>query len=492
MSPLRRTNHRFLLPDVINPTQRCLSINIPQDVAHERAFFAALQELSFPWVWQLGNIGEQKATADVWQEILRDASYSYYFENGGCMFELRQNAENNCQLEQSADGGATWSLAFDYSLCNNVASLVAINNESNTYIDNTNITYAGSITNVYPGWDYATGDNADQDAALCFALAQYVDYISDTMIALIDLEVSDAANMFNSFAIAEVTVGSVFLALAGIATFPVSAFATGTALLAASLVTLYFANTLTNADIIKLQDADARAEVVCLMYGNIFGATPSFTAWETSVDGALTGNAEFIREIVAQYNDDESMFVQWVGLMTGAIAAASAGLITNNCTEDCDDTTWCYYFDFTINDGGWQVMSQMFNRPYGVYAPGFGWQNTYKADTDAEAIYIEHPWAGTRVVTDLRLDFVVTGTVAANREASMYLYDVGVETLFTEDTAYTTGTPQQLTWTGSALSDNLGCVLVPGSGTGSGTTTLTITGVRIAGTGTNPFGADNC
>lgn len=30
---------------------------------------------------------------------------------------LRQNPENPCQLEQSLDGGESWTLAFDYSLC---------------------------------------------------------------------------------------------------------------------------------------------------------------------------------------------------------------------------------------------------------------------------------------------------------------------------------------------------------------------------------------
>lgn len=33
------------------------------------------------------------------------------------MYELRQNSENPCQLEQSTDGGLTWTLAFDYSEC---------------------------------------------------------------------------------------------------------------------------------------------------------------------------------------------------------------------------------------------------------------------------------------------------------------------------------------------------------------------------------------
>lgn len=31
---------------------------------------------------------------------------------------LRQNPDDSCQLEQSVDGGATWTLAFDYGLCN--------------------------------------------------------------------------------------------------------------------------------------------------------------------------------------------------------------------------------------------------------------------------------------------------------------------------------------------------------------------------------------
>lgn len=33
------------------------------------------------------------------------------------VYELRQSPENPCQLEQSLDGGLTWTLAFDYRLC---------------------------------------------------------------------------------------------------------------------------------------------------------------------------------------------------------------------------------------------------------------------------------------------------------------------------------------------------------------------------------------
>ena len=101
---------------------------------------------------------------------------------GGDMARLRQNPENKCQLEQSFDGGITWELAFDFSLCkdptirklyissNYTASLSIISTAEtvfNTWGDTTNITEINTqITTIYGG--------EDSEPNLCYAVLQLV------------------------------------------------------------------------------------------------------------------------------------------------------------------------------------------------------------------------------------------------------------------------------------------------------------------------------
>lgn len=94
---------------------------------------------------------------------------------------LRQNPTNPCQLEQSFDNGASWSLAFDYSLClsnvqvsSSAASLEATANAVATANALAEI-YDETYQSVAPGMDYDLSDTDElRDMAYCFAVTLFL------------------------------------------------------------------------------------------------------------------------------------------------------------------------------------------------------------------------------------------------------------------------------------------------------------------------------
>ena len=72
--------------------------------------------------------------------------------------------------------------------------------------------------------------------------------------------------------------------------------------------------------------------MVCAIYNSIFGVTPTFATWSISASVPLAGNAEKIRTVVYDVMQDETAFVNFLGMMVDVIDAATLGLITNTCT----------------------------------------------------------------------------------------------------------------------------------------------------------------
>jgi len=100
-------------------------------------------------------------------------------------FQLRQNPVNSCQLQQSLDGGQTWTLAFDYGQCqpdmNKARSPIEAQNylapmyeEQEQYLTDWN---TNGYANIAPDFDYSTqtAPYLDQRKALCAALRAYIE-----------------------------------------------------------------------------------------------------------------------------------------------------------------------------------------------------------------------------------------------------------------------------------------------------------------------------
>jgi len=309
------------------------------------------------------------AETPVWRDANDEGYYAIeqileFMIGSECMsFELRQNEENPCILEQSLDGGETWSTAFDYSLCQSQSiatdALQTMIDQLADLID----TYDSTVGSIAPDMVYDTTATDDiRDIALCHALNELVDVMCELELQYRN-EIAFASD-----------VTAVILGLVGIA-ITVASLGTATpfylgvaAALAGGFGTLFG-----GLSVAILGDETARDEVVCCMYAALSGSTITQSNFEDSLD--LCGFDEFSNEsqlagAIAQMLTQDNMYISFVDYMQRAFKLASLGIA--DCP--CDDSgIWEYTFNFTVSDGSFLERSQGWTGEQANYSPGNGW-----------------------------------------------------------------------------------------------------------------------
>lgn len=123
-------------------------------------------------VYRWSTRWENAGGADV-VSIVNDieAALSVPCSDGGLSLEFRQSGDDNCLLEYSRDGGVTWALAFDYSLCGasgvDLGSDIDIFNEGDTYLTEITNIYNNNPADLTVGFDGLTANQ--QYKILCYA-----------------------------------------------------------------------------------------------------------------------------------------------------------------------------------------------------------------------------------------------------------------------------------------------------------------------------------
>lgn len=116
----------YLFPEPMDPeTLKCFKVYVPDDVLYLAAFWSSYEYLTTWHAWKRDEAHTALDVAAVWR-LAYEQARTEYLEGGGCetmTFQLRQNPADPCQLQQSLDGGETWSLAFDYTLCSSVITI---------------------------------------------------------------------------------------------------------------------------------------------------------------------------------------------------------------------------------------------------------------------------------------------------------------------------------------------------------------------------------
>lgn len=263
------------------------------------------------------------------------------------VFKLRQNPDNPCQLQQSLDGGDTWTLAFDYSLCAGAGSVFSatiyidlaitnIENNQTNYHDEGDI-----IINVFPNLEYdTTPGDLDRDAALCYALKALVAAIFDGALATANEELNKAR--FFSFVV----------------DFTANAFGlveeTLLGALARSVVELIFGTAALEDAIDALENETARCDVQCCMYTNLVGSTVTEAAWATAGDGcafAPGSDPDKLLTMIAPLFDDLDTYLSLMAILSDAVTVSEAGLIENDCvTCESGGDAWRVRFDGDEDD----------------------------------------------------------------------------------------------------------------------------------------------
>ena len=116
------------------------------------------------------------------------------------------------------------------------------------------------------------------------------------------------------------------------------------------------------------EDEAAKQEVVCQIYARMFGVTPTYALWSNAADVPLSGNAEKIRVATSGLMQDDTGFLEFMGLMVDVIEAATEAELENTC----GGCVWYHDEDLTATDGGYvRWTSSGFN--HGTWVDGSGW-----------------------------------------------------------------------------------------------------------------------
>ena len=336
---------------------------VPINVDWRGYLIGVIERLAWGDVW----LGDDAAQYGAVQEIYKLVDLMAL---GVCEVPVifRQSPTNDCVLQQSKDDGSTWSDAFDFSACIAKSSTIQITAElniANEFNITSFATYAGDITNIYINWGYGDAQDVDRDTAMCYAIRRWVNWACATMIQLINdgnTSSDDAASFFQTVA---TTLGGTALGLSALAIYPVAALYGGLGLIAAGLL-IEFIDLVDTTSTAPYEDESAKNEVVCLIYEHMVGVTPTYALWSGAATHPLSGNAEKIRAVAYGLMQDETGFVDFMGLMVDVIDAATEAKIENNCLG----CVWEEVFDFTVDNGGWSIA------PYGysaAYIAATGW-----------------------------------------------------------------------------------------------------------------------
>lgn len=319
------------------------------------------------------------------------------------MFLLRQNPTNNCLLEQSVDGGDNWTPAFNFSLCiggGSDAALIVYIDIAITNIENLNIAYIDAgldITIMYPNVEYdASGQDADRDTALCYAIQAMTEGIYNAAEAVINQQIN--RNQFLSQIISALTGG--FWASDG----------TLIAALSQSIVDSLFNSSELQAASDALANTQARRDVVCCIYGNMEGNTATFALWNTAGDGcgfAPGSDAALLLDVLTPIFAGLDAYLSWVTLLSDGVDLAIAGVMGNDCLT-CED--WLAVIDFSASDGGFVQDFTPLAQFAGVWVSGQGWQAEVVDSTnpafDQNACVIELDFTGgTYTLLGMTLNF---------------------------------------------------------------------------------------
>jgi hypothetical protein len=224
---------------------------------------------------------------------------------------FRQNPIDTCQLEQSIDGGLTWSLAFDYGLClGTILSGTQFPNqlELNAILDGLQDDFdTGGIAGINPDTptsNYNGTGTSDEDNALCLAIDVYVrSYLSNWM---------DKASQTLGLNLIISTILKVFPPIG---------------LLASELLnSLGFIDSM-HVDAVKQQTAID--DVICCMQTALIDSAVNLSNFEQSLDACAFGagtSEEKVREIVAADLDDARnwySFLDALGIAQSIIASGA-------------------------------------------------------------------------------------------------------------------------------------------------------------------------
>lgn len=356
---------------------------VPINVEWRAHVMGAISRLEWADAWD----GDDDEVYRAIQEILK--LYDF-FQNGRCEAMLRQSPDDVCVWQQSLDGGETWEDVFNTSLCLNSGSgrteieWTTVRNESNTTIQNNYASYAGDITNVTNNWGYGDAQDINRDAAMCYAIGQFVDMICDVMKKLIDDKNAEFKNGAELFAAVESGLATVSGALFTLGVVTTATGIGAVALAATAALTLVIGYTATEG-YGAFDDDEAKSNIKCRIYRAIAGSTPTFAAWQGALSQVAPeeDNTDILNNVVDVFMDNEDLFIGWLIEFDDVVTLTSP--VPNLCL-DCPDN-WIATADFeALSEPAYVGLYS----GAGVWTPGVGYSAKCFVDgTDRTVVSVQ-------------------------------------------------------------------------------------------------------
>lgn len=374
---------------------------------------------------------------------------------------LRQNPENPCVLEQSADG-VNWTTAFDFGLCGqqsqttDYADEFATNQALNAALVARYFASEEGSFPLIPPTNYDGDGTPDYQTDLCHAIDSYVRAVArgHMIWAMLQGAIGTIAHT-----ILEAILGKLGkMAINILGGWIVGEFA---------------------ADVVALQDEIALRDVICGWSDFMQGKPYNFDTWhDVEAMGISTaGNRARILKILKFHNRLIGNYVVFIMGLEALQGSAAEGL-TCNCGDN-----WCYFTDFA--DGAWDVWeaTQTYpNNPVNAVGllsstaitPNAGnkhWVLIKLPETFDNADIMEVTYSsGYPLYFEIRDE-------SRNRIGNAFLAGAGtLQTVQFELSG--------LTW----FNWHLECF----NASAHGGVQWTLRSVKFVGTGTNPLGTDNC
>ena len=282
-----------------------------------------------------GDEAARQFVADEAQNLLIAVAHgnSICLEDG--MYLLRQSEADGCVLEQSVDGGLSWTEAFDYSKCvlrKSTTDRLIIYQQLQIYNTNMAIvqnSWGGDIVNIAPDMVYDGGSNDDlRDNAACIGLSLLV----ATFAAQIE-NGGKTGQIIDDVVEGVVIVSAAGIALAsiltGLGTVAIPAWVLSGLEVAATTATVVGAIRAVlgrEPELDSVLDEDVQLALLCCGYNALKGGTPDIVTFSQMWDNCdLPGDNDDLLVVMQEFARSETAYIAFVSTMQGIYETLDSG-----------------------------------------------------------------------------------------------------------------------------------------------------------------------
>lgn len=429
----------YLTPDSIPADDICRPLLIPNSEQWLALVSGAVSELAKDWNWeQFGSVTPEEAA-----ERMLTMLNNYYDDScsGSCARIYRVGIGG--AFEQSDDGGETWEAP------------------------------TGDAT-VPP---VPEREEPTADERKCLAAANAANVLALTYEQMLDAwqldhEIDYGISVFGAAVVGLIGVWLGILSVGAI-NLALGVFATAYEIL----------DNLTQ----DAWDEDFNERLICILLEAAVDTagvvTFQYDLFLTRLGELVTANPIEQALLVAQVN----YMMLWIGEDGLNAAGATTGITTHEC--NCDNT-WCYEFDFLIDEQNWESWVRVTNAG-AVYVSGQGWRAPSTPQGSSYATRNIH--ISIDIPTDARVTEIVFYRNLQATSVAGALATVDGSTLLAFNEQGVTGSDRWYRWFVDAVTNFVGVQMDTTVGGSSGLfSSMRIVRARLSGIGDNPFGSDNC